>query len=82
MSEQPADQDQILAAGEVLVDGGELAGETDRAPHRRGVGRHVVAEYPRPPLVGSQQGGEDPDGRRLAGPVRPEDAVHGAGRDL
>ena len=35
-AEQPAEQDQVLAAGQVLVDRGELAGEADerRAPRR------------------------------------------------
>ena len=35
-------------------------------------------KHPRRAGVGPQQGGEHPDGRGLAGAVRPEDAVHGA----
>ena len=30
-AEQPPEQDQVLAAGQVLVDRGELAGQADRA---------------------------------------------------
>ena len=38
----------------------------------------VVAEHPRRSGVGTQQGGEHADGRRLAGTVRAEHAVDGA----
>ena len=43
--EQPAEQDQVLAAGQVLVDGGELAGQADQAAHGVGLGDDVVPEH-------------------------------------
>ena len=36
-AEQPAEQDQVLAPGQVLVDRGELAREADEAAHRVGL---------------------------------------------
>ncbi len=71
MAEQQAEQHEVLAPGEVAVDGGELSGEADEAAHRVGLLDDVVPEHPRVPLVGAQEGGEHPDGRRLAAPFGP-----------
>ena len=76
--QEPGDEDQVLAAGQVLVDRRELAGEADIAADLVGVGDDVVAEDPGAPLGGPGQGGEHPDRRRLAGAVGPEDAVDAA----
>ena len=72
------EQDQVLAAGQVLVDGGELAGEADGAAHGVGLLDDVVPEHPRGARVGAQQRREHADRRRLAGAVRAEHAVDGA----
>jgi hypothetical protein len=76
--EQAPEQDQVLPAGEVLVDRGQLTGQAHGAAHRVGVGHDVVPEHPRTAGLGLDQGGQHADHRRLAGPVRPQDAVDGA----
>ena len=78
VAEQPRHQDQVLAAGEVLVDGGELPGEADEAAHRVGLGDDVVPEHARAAAVGDQQRGEHLDRGGLAGAVGAEHAVDGA----
>ena len=77
-AQQTAEQDQVLAPGEVLVDRGQLSGEAHQAAHRIGLFDDVVAEHPRAARVGPEQGGEHPDRRRLAGAVGTEHAVDGA----
>ena len=47
VAEQPAEQDQVLAAGEVLVDGGELAGQADEPADGVGLGRRCRGRAPR-----------------------------------
>ncbi len=69
---QRAEQPQVLAAGEVLVDGGVLPGEPDAPAHRRRVAQHVDAGHLRVTGVGAQQGGQHADGGGLARAVRPE----------
>ena len=46
----------------------------DVAAHIIGLRHHVVAKYRRRPRVWRHQGGKDADQRRLAAPVRPQDA--------
>jgi hypothetical protein len=75
VTEQPREQDQVLAAGQVLVDRGELAGQAEEAAHGVGLGDDVVAEHARAAAVGEQQRGEHADGGGLAGAVGPEHAV-------
>ena len=70
---EPADQVEVLAAGEVLVDGGVLAGEADHAAQRLG-SRTTSLPATRAGPVGHEQGGEDPHGGGLAGPVGAEQA--------
>jgi hypothetical protein len=79
--EEAPEQEQVLAAREVLVDGRELSREADEPAHRVGLGRDVAAEYARRAGVRLEQRREDPDRGRLPGAVRPEDAVDGAGAD-
>ena len=78
-AEQPAEQDQVLAAGEVLVHGGELAREAHEPAHGVGLLDDVVPEHARRARIRAQERGEHADRRRLAGPVRTEHAVDGAG---
>ena len=81
VAEQARHQDQVLAAGQVLVDRRELAGEADEAAHGVGLGDDVVAEHAGAAGVRAQQRGEHADRRRLAGAVGAEHAVDGAGGD-
>ena len=77
-AQQPAEQDEVLAPGQVLVDRGELARQADGAAHRIGLAHDVVAEHARLAAVRAQQRREHPDRRGLAGAVRAEHAVDGA----
>ena len=43
---EPSHHPEVLRAGEVLVDGGELTGEPDQAAHDVGLGGDVVTEHP------------------------------------
>jgi hypothetical protein len=70
--EEPARHDQVLPAGQDVVDRRLLAGEADPAAHRGRLACDVEARDLGAPRVGPQQGGEHPHDRRLAGPVRPE----------
>jgi hypothetical protein len=79
-SQEAAEQDQVLPAGELLVDRRELAGEADQLPDRVGLRHDVVPEDRRAPGVGGDQGGEHPDRGGLARAVGAEHAVDGAGR--
>ena len=79
---EPADHLQVLEPGQVLVDGGVLAGEPDLRAQLGGVGDHVEPGDPRAAAGRRQQRGQDPDRGRLAGAVRAEQAEHGAGLDL
>ena len=77
--EQRADQLEVLAAGEQLVDARVLAGEADLLAHAGGLGGDVVARDDRGALVGLQQRREDAHRRGLAGAVGAEHAEHGTG---
>ncbi len=67
-------EEHVLLAGDQVVDGGELAGDTDRGAHRLGVGGQVVAADvdAAGARVGGDEGGEDLHGGGLAGAVRAE----------
>jgi len=75
---EPADEDDVLPTREVLVDGGELAGEADAGPHRLGLMRNVVTVHGAGTAVRAQHGGEHAHHRRLACAVGPEQAEHRA----
>jgi hypothetical protein len=78
-AEQAADQQEVLDPGEGLVDGRVLAGEGDQPPHLLGLGDDVVAADQGPAPVRLDEGGQDPHGGGLAGPVGPEHGQHGPG---
>jgi hypothetical protein len=78
---ETADHEEVLAAGEMLVDGGGLAGKADHLPHGGRLARHVEAGHPRRPGVREEQRGQDPHGGGLAGAVGAEQPQHTAGRD-
>ena len=72
------DHGEVLPAGEVLVHRRVLAGQSDERPDLIGLGDHVVPEDTAGAPVGGEDGGEDADGRRLAGAVGPQQAEDGA----
>ncbi|ALE85348.1 hypothetical protein XF36_21140 [Pseudonocardia sp. HH130629-09] len=72
--EQPADQVEVVAAGQGLVDGGVLAGEADQGADPGGVADDVAAEHRGPAGRRREQRGQHADGRRLAGAVGAEQA--------
>ena len=78
---QPPDHLQVLAPGELLIHGGELAREADAAADRKRRRDDVVAEHARAAGGRWQQRGQDAHERRLAGAVGPEQPEHGARRD-
>ena len=69
---------EVLPAGQVLVDRGVLAGQSDEAPDQAGLFGHVVAEHPGPAAVGLQDGGQDAHRGGLARAVGPEQTEDGA----
>ena len=71
---QPAEQPEVLAGGEVLVDRGVLAGDADQLAHHVRVLRDVDAEDLGAAAVHRQQGREHLQHRGLAGAVGAEDA--------
>ena len=78
---QPCHQHEVLAAGQDLVDGRELAGEADRRPDARRVGRDVEPGDDGRSRVGAQQRAEDLHEGRLAGPVGAQQRDHAPPRD-
>src|SRR5690606_3837965 len=81
VAEEAGDEDEVLVAGGVLVDRRELAGEAHLLAHPGGLPGDVVAEYAGRAAVGTEEGAQDADRRRLAGAVRAEQAVDGAALD-
>ena len=77
--EQPADQDQVLRAGQFLVQRGVLAGQRDELTYLVCPGDHVVPVDPGGAAVRAQQGGQDPHGGGLARPVGAEQPEYGPG---
>ena len=75
---QTPEHPQVLAPGQVLVDRRVLPGEADHPAHALRVAQHVDAAHDRAAGVRPEQRREDPDGRRLARAVRPEQPEHGA----
>ena len=71
---EAADQLEVLASGEELVEAGVLAGDADAAAHLVGVGDDVEPVDRHPPGRGPHEGGEDPDEGGLAGAVVAEHA--------
>ncbi len=75
-AEQPADHDEVLGSGQLLVHRRVLAGERYELAHLHGVGLHVVAADAGLAAVGAQQRGQDAHDGGLAGPVRAEQGEH------
>jgi hypothetical protein len=63
---KPGHEHEVLAAGEDLVDRGELAGETDGLAHVACARGDVEPVDRRRPGIRPQERGEDADDRRLA----------------
>jgi multiple sugar transport system substrate-binding protein len=72
----------VLLGREVLVQTRFLEDDADLAPHRRRPGRQVVAGDADAATGRGEGGGQDGDGRRLAGAVGAEQGEEGAGRDV
>src|SRR5581483_3459028 len=79
---EPPDQAQVLAAGEVAVDRGVLAGEPDPGADGVGPAGDVDAEDRGRAAVRPEDRREDAHGGGLAGAVGAEHAEDGPGRDL
>ena len=79
---QDAHHLEVLAAGEVGVDGGVLPGEPDPATHGVGLLDHVVAQHLGSAFIGIEHRGQHPHHGRLAGAVGPQQSEHRAGLDL
>ena len=73
---------EVLAPGEVGIDGGVLPGEPDPATHGVGLLHHVVAQDLGSALVGIEHRGQHPHHGRLARAVGSEQSEHRAGFDL
>ena len=71
-----ADELEVLAAGEQLIDGCVLAREPDHRAQLPGVGHDVVARDARDAAVGLEQRRQDPHQRRLAGAVGAQQGKH------
>jgi hypothetical protein len=69
---QVGHQQQVLLAGEQVVDRGHLAGDADRGPDRVRVPGQVMAPDPDLAPVGPDERGQDVHGGGLAGPVGAE----------
>ena len=79
---QLAEHDEVLTAGQQVVDGGVLGGEADAPAHLGALGGDVEAGDGRRAHGGVGERGEDAHGRGLAGAVRPEHGGDGAGAHL
>ena len=78
---EAADHLEVLEAGQVLVHGRVLAGEPDALAHLAASRTTSKPATRAVPSSGREQRRQDPDGRRLAGAVRAEQAEDGPGRD-
>ena len=74
---QASDHVEVLEAGQVLVYGGVLTGETDQLADLRRILQHVDACHRGGALVGLDQGGENRHRGGLACPVRSEQGNDG-----
>ena len=70
----PSGELEVLAPGRLGIDGDPLADRADHAPYPLWLGEDVEPGDRGAAGVGSREGGEDLDRRRLAGAVRPEQA--------
>ncbi len=70
---QPTDQLQVLATRQQVLDGDLLHREADPPPDGAGLRGDIETEHARPTGGRPKQGGQDADGRRLAGAVGPQE---------
>ena len=80
-SSQATEDVDRLAAGEVGPEGHVARDVRESAMQRDGISPRIAPEQLDVSRVGAQQAEQDSDGRRLAGPVRPEEPVHLSQRD-
>ena len=71
-AEQAAEHLQVLATGQDLVDGRELPGQAEQLTNGGWLTRDISPEDLRPPLIGHEQRGEDPNEGCLARTIWPE----------
>jgi hypothetical protein len=74
---QPSDQPEILPAGQLLIYRRELASQPDVKPDPLWLPDHISTQDGRPAAGRLQHGGQDPDHRRLPGPVRAQEPEDG-----
>jgi hypothetical protein len=79
---QAPDQPQVLAAGQVHVHGGVLAGQPDLVPDLGGFAHDVATEDRGAAGIGPQDRRENANHGRLPRPVGAEQSKHGARRHL
>ena len=78
---QPAEDDQVLIPGQIVIEGGELAGHGHPCPDRIHLAHHVEPQDTGGAAVRPGQGGQDADGGGLARPVGAEEPEHLAAPD-
>jgi hypothetical protein len=79
--QQPGDEDEVVRAGQGLVDRGVLPGEPDPGAHRGRIGDDVVTQHPGRPSSGRSRVASTRTRRRLARAVRLEQPEHCAAAD-
>src|SRR5262249_51554422 len=79
---EAADHGDVLAAGQVVVDGCELSREADAFAYLGRFAYDVEPSDMHAAGVGAEQGGEDADQSGLACAVRAEQPVNASARDL
>jgi ABC-type Na+ transport system ATPase subunit NatA len=80
--EEAGDEDEVVRAGQRLVDRRVLPGEPDPRPHLVGVRNNIDSRHHGATRVRLQQGRQDAHRGRLAGAVRSEQAEHGPARHV
>ncbi len=70
--QQPGDQQQVLASGQDLIHGGELAGQAQGPADLGGILAGCRFADPGSARIGGQQGVQDPHECRLAGAIGAE----------
>ena len=79
---QPPDHVEVLEAGEVLINCGELPGEPDTPADFARRLQHIGTSHSGRPGIRPDQRGQDRDGRRLARPVGTEQGENGPFRNV
>ena len=71
----------VLPSGQIVINRGVLAGQSDSGPHRLRVATHVEPGDAHHARVGLHQRGQDPDECRLSRPVRAKQPIDDARLD-